>query len=43
MEIADASIKEMYERHQINDRIVMKINDYYETNLKVISVRGLGE
>ena len=39
----DALIKELFERHTINDKIVTKINDYYESNLKVISVRGLGE
>eukprot|EP00347_Sterkiella_histriomuscorum_P011345 403372808 len=39
----ESSIKELYERHQINDRIVGKINEYYESNLRVISVRGLGE
>ncbi|CDW74029.1 UNKNOWN [Stylonychia lemnae] len=39
----DAQIYELFERHNINDKIVGRINDYYETNLKVVSVRGLGE
>lgn len=36
-------IKELVERLGQSERIVNKINDYYETNLRVISVRGLGE
>ena len=36
-------MKEVLERMNYSERIVSKINDYYETNLRVISVRGLGE
>lgn len=33
----------MSERSSIYEKMITKINDYYETNLRVISVRGLGE
>ncbi len=36
-------MKERGERSGVYEKMVTKINDYYETNLRVISVRGLGE
>ncbi len=36
-------MKELGERSGVYEKMVTKINDYYETNLRVISVRGLGE
>jgi hypothetical protein len=36
-------LSELGDKHSINDRILMKINEYYENNLRAISVRSLGE
>lgn len=42
-EKAEENIKDLSERWNINDRILQKINDYYETNLRAISVKSLGD
>ena len=36
-------IKELLERASTSERTLLKINDYYELNLRAISVRNLGE
>jgi hypothetical protein len=36
-------LNELNDKFMIDDRILMKINEYYENNLRTISVRTLGE
>ena len=35
--------KELFERWTINDKILQKINDYYESNLRAVSIKSMGE
>ena len=39
----DAIIKELGERSNVSEKTLLKINDYYESNLKQISVKTLSE